>query len=133
MNNKVETVSIPVIEEELKLGRETVVTGRVRARTVPEERTETVTEPLLRTDVVVERIPLDREVEEIPSVRDEGDVIVVPVVEERVVKKLFVVEEVRLSRRASTEDVDQQIELRSGRVVVEREGSSGDPRTQDQE
>jgi uncharacterized protein (TIGR02271 family) len=125
MNEKVESLTVPVIEEELKLGRETVETGRVRVRTVPEERLETVSSPLLRTEVLVERIPMEEEADGVPPVRDEGETIVVPVVEERLVKKLFLVEEVRLSRRASAQDVDQQIKLRSQRVSVEREESSG--------
>ena len=131
MSSKVDSVSIPVIEEELRLGRETVETGKVQVHTVPQERTETVTQALLRTDVTVERVPKDVEIDSIPSVRDEGDTIVVPVVEERLVRKLFLVEEVRLVRRASTEDIDQQITLRSQQVVVEREESSGDPSTKE--
>lgn len=131
MPDKVDSVSIPVVEEELKLGREAVETGRVEVRTVPEERTETVTQALLKTDVLVERVPREEEIDAIPPVRDEGDTIVVPVVEERLVKKLFLIEEVRLSRRASTEDFDQQIKLRSQRVVVERQESSGEPSTKE--
>jgi uncharacterized protein (TIGR02271 family) len=127
MSSEVESVALPVIEEELKLERQTVETGRVRARTVAEERTERVTQPLLRTDVAVERVRMNEEIEAIPAIRQEGETIVVPVVEERIVKKIFLVEEVRLTRRASTEDIDQQIKLRSQHVVVEREGSSGDP------
>src|SRR5215208_5909049 len=103
MRTKVDSVSIPVIEEELKLDRETVETGKVRVRTKPEERVETVTEPLLRTEVIIERVAKDEEIDAIPALRDEGDTVVVPVVEERLVKKLFLVEEVRLSRRASGE------------------------------
>jgi uncharacterized protein (TIGR02271 family) len=127
MSDRAETVSIPVIEEELRLSRETVETGRVRVRTVAEERTENISEPLLQTDVIIERVPKDVELNEMPAIRDEGDSIVVPVVEERFVKKLFLIEELRLTRRASTRDIDQQIKLRSQQVVVEREESSGDP------
>jgi uncharacterized protein (TIGR02271 family) len=133
MSDEVETVSIPVIEEELKLGRETVETGRVRVRTEPQQRTERISEPLLKTEALIERVPRDEEVETVPPVRQEGDTIVVPVVEERLVKKLFLVEEVRLSRRASTEQIDREIKLRSQRVVVEREESSGETSTHHQE
>ena len=133
MNHQVETVSIPVIQEELKLGRETVDTGTVKVRTVPQERTETISETLLSTDAVIERVPRNEELEAMPPMREEGDTIVIPVVEERLVKKLFLVEELRLSRRASVEQVEQEIKLRSQQVVVEREESSGAPPTNDQE
>jgi stress response protein YsnF len=131
MSTEVESVSIPVIEEELKLDRESVETGRVRVRTVPEEHTEKITESLLRTDVLIERVPKDERIDAIPPVREEGDTVVVSVVEERLVKKLFLVEEVRLSRRASNQDIEQPVKLRSQHVVVEREESSGEPHQQE--
>ena len=131
MDDEVDSITIPVIEEELNVARETVETGKVRVRTIPQERIETVTESLLRTDVEVERLHIGREIEEMPPLRDEGDSIVVPVVEERLVKKLFLVEEVRLTRRTSTHDIDEQIKLRSQQVVVEREKSSGDTATKE--
>lgn len=131
MAEEVETATIPVVEEQLTLGRETVESGVVRVRTVPEERIEAVTEPILRTEVVIERVPKDEEIQAVPAVREEEETIIVPVVQERLVRKLFLVEEVRLSRRASREDIDQQIKLRSQRVVVEREESSGEPSTQE--
>lgn len=123
MSSEVERVSIPVVEEELSVDRQAVEIGRVRVRTVPEERTATVSEPLLRTDVLVERVRRDEEVAEVPPVREEGATIVVPVVEERLVKRLFLVEEVRLARHASLEEVNQNVQLRSQHVIVERENS----------
>lgn len=125
MSTEVDSVSIPVVREELKLGTEVVETGKVRVRTVSEEHSEQITEPLLRTEVVVERTAFDREIDALPEIRQEGDSIIIPVVEERLVKRLFLVEEVRLVRRASAEDVDQEIKLRSQHVVVEREESGG--------
>lgn len=125
MSDEVEAASIPVVEEELKIDRREVETGRVRVRTVPEEQTRVVSDRLLRTDVTVERVPKDEEIDAVPPVRDEGETVVVPVVEERLVKRLFLVEEVRLTRRASTEEFEQPVQLRSERVVVEREPSGG--------
>jgi uncharacterized protein (TIGR02271 family) len=116
-----ESVSIPVVEEELKLERKAFDTGLVRVRTVANERTEMVSEPLSRTHVVVDRVPLDREIDALPPMREDGDTIIVPVVEERLVKRLFLVEEVRVSRKASEADVQQPVTLRSQQVIVERE------------
>jgi stress response protein YsnF len=125
MSNEVEAASIPVVEEELTVDRREVETGRVRVRTIPEERTVVASERLLRTDVVVEHVPVDREIDQAPPVREEGETIIVPVIEERLVKRLFLVEEVRLTRRASTEQFDQPVQLRSQRVSIEREQSGG--------
>ena len=60
-------------------------------------------------------------------------VIVVPAVEERIVEKLFLVDRVRLSRPASAGQADEKIRLRSQRMVVEREESSGETSTHHQE
>ena len=125
MSEEVEAASIPVVEEELKVDRREVETGRVRVRTVPEERTVVASERLLRSDVAVERVPMDEEIEALPPVREDGETIIVPVVEERLVKRLFLVEEVRLTRRASSEQFEQPVKLRAQRVEIEREQSGG--------
>ena len=54
--------------------------GRVRISKMT--RRVVVTEPAVRRDVVVERIPLDRFVEHPTGVRQEGDTLVSPVFEE---------------------------------------------------
>jgi stress response protein YsnF len=72
--------------------------------------------------VEVTRVPMDRVVEEMPDVRTEGDLTIVPVVEEVavVVKRLVLKEEVHIKRRMRTRDVAVPVELRRERAVVER-------------
>ena len=55
-----ETVRVPVVAEELVVGKRTVETGRVRLTKKVREREETVDEPLLREDVTVERVLVNR-------------------------------------------------------------------------
>jgi stress response protein YsnF len=125
MSEEVEAASIPVVEEELKVDRREVQTGRVRVRTVPEEHTVVASERLVRTDVAIEHVPIDEEIGAVPEVREDGETVVIPVVEERLVKRLFLGEEVRLTRRASTEQFEQPVQLRAQRVAIEREQSGG--------
>ena len=75
------------------------------------------------SSVEVTRVPVNREVSEAPPIRMEGDITVVPVVEERLVieKRLFLVEELHLTRTATTEQVEVPTTLRRMRAVVERE------------
>ena len=101
--SEVESVSIPVVEEAVKLGRESVQTGRVRVRTLADERTETVSEALLHTNVVIEPVPIEREIDAVPPVREEGGILSFPW-SSASSTNLFLVEEVRLIRRASTEE-----------------------------
>lgn len=125
MKRDPETAVIPLIEEELHVGRREVERGRVRVRTVADVRTEHVSEQLMHSEAEVERVPINREISELPPIREEGDTLIVPVIEERLVKRLFLVEEVRLSRRVITETLEQPVQLRSQRVVVERDEGSG--------
>lgn len=125
INKDGDRVAIPLVEESLSVSKREVQTGRVRVRTVPEERTEHVSERLIHTEAAVERIPIDREIDVLPNVREEGDTVIVPVVEERLVKRLFLVEEIRLTRHVVTETLDQPVQLRSQRAVIERDDADG--------
>jgi uncharacterized protein (TIGR02271 family) len=121
-------VRIPIVEERLHTEKRRVETGKVRVRTVVEEEEQTVRESLARTHVEVERVPMDVEVSEVPPVREENGVTIVPVVREVLVvtKKLILTEEVRLKRSTSFEDHAQPVTLRMQRAVIERDELSGE-------
>ncbi|KQS75186.1 hypothetical protein ASG25_20725 [Rhizobium sp. Leaf384] len=72
--------------------------------------------------VDISREPIGKEVDRIPQLRVEGDVTIIPVVEEIVVveKRLVLVEEIRIRRLATSEDVQIPVTLRKQRAVVER-------------
>jgi stress response protein YsnF len=128
MNDEQSQVAIPLLEERLITGKREVETGRVRVRTVIDEHETIVRDTLARGSVEVERVPMHVEVSEVPQPREEGDVLIVPVVQEVLVveKKLILTEELRLHRKTSTEDYAQPVTLRSQRAVVEREETSGE-------
>jgi uncharacterized protein (TIGR02271 family) len=117
-----DAVVIPVIVEELAVQKRTVETGRVRVTKTVHERQELVDEPLLEEKVVVERVPISRIVDAAPAVRQEGDVLVVPVLEEVLVveKRLLLKEEIRITRTRVEAHHPQQVTLRSEEAVVER-------------
>ena len=119
---------IPIVEERLHTEKRRIETGKVRVRTVVEEEEQTVREQLARTHVEVERVPMDVEVSEVPPVREENGVTIVPVVREVLVvtKKLILTEEVRLKRTTAFQDHAQPVTLRMQRAVVERDETSGD-------
>jgi stress response protein YsnF len=93
-----------------------------------EEEQQTVRERLARDHVEVERVALDIEVDEVPPVREENGVTIVPVVREVLVvtKKLILTEEVRLKRITAFEETAQPVTLRVQRAVVERDETSGE-------
>jgi uncharacterized protein (TIGR02271 family) len=121
---------IPVVEERLEVSRERVETGRVRITKSVEAREVVVDDPLKRESVRVEHVPINQVVTgAVPQVREEGDVTVIPILEERVVTRteLVLVEEVRIHRDHSEYNDPQRVTLRKEVVAVERFGEDGRP------
>jgi uncharacterized protein (TIGR02271 family) len=121
---------IPVVEERLEVSSERVETGRVRITKSVEAREVVVDDPLKRESVRVEHVPINQVVTgAVPQVREEGDVTVIPILEERVVTRteLVLVEEVRIHREHSEYHNPQRVTLRKEVVAVERFGEDGRP------
>lgn len=118
---------IPVTAEELEITKEQVTTGSVRVSKQVTERTETVAEPTVHEEVEIERVPVDRFVDAPPEVRVEGDITIIPVVEEVLVveKRIRVKEEIRVTRKRKEVKDRQQVNLRSEEVKVERRNEKG--------
>lgn len=113
---------VPVIAEELVVGKRQAQTGTVRVAKRVHEHEEVVDEPGFADEVTVERVPLDRVVHALPEVRYEGDTMIVPIVEERVVveKRLVLKEELRITRHRSEIHNPQRVTLRSEEAEVTR-------------
>ena len=115
-------VVVPVVEEELRVSRRVVETGRVRVTKTVHEREEVVDVPLLREEYDVERVPIDEFVDGPVGPRHEGETLVVPVLEEVLVveKRLVVREELRITRRRTEERETHRVKLLGEEVSVER-------------
>jgi uncharacterized protein (TIGR02271 family) len=113
---------IAIIQEEAHVTKRAVATEHVRVQTSLTEHDVVVRDDLRREHVEVTRVPVEREVAEAPPIRTEGDVTIVPVLEERLVveKRLFLVEEMHLRRTITTEQVEMPATLRRTHVEVER-------------
>ena len=121
-------MSSPLAEEQLSAGRRSVETDRVRVRTVADEHDVLVEEVLRTGSLDVTRVKVDREVAEAPTPYRDGNTLIIPIVEERLVveKRLFVVEEVRVTGSSHEEAVSVPVSLRRMRAVVERDDSNDD-------
>ena len=117
-----EKLIVPIIEEELKITREKIITGGVRVHKTVAERTEVVDEPTFQEQIEVEHITVNQFVAEPPPVRYEGDVMIVPLLEEVLVveKRLVLREEIRVSKRREIVNKPQQVVLRREEATVER-------------
>ena len=125
----VEEQVLPLVEETLTTQRRTVETGTVRVRTVLQQREELARAEIYRHAVSIEHVPINREIDEVPEPWEDGDVLVIPVIEEVLVveKRLMLREEVRVRRERRADLVEQPVTLRSMEAVVERRGRSGEP------
>ena len=118
---------IPVIEEELVAGTREVKTGTVRISKKVEHVRKVVSAPAVHDVVQVNRIPVNRVVDTIPQMREEGDVLVIPVVEEELViqKRLVLKEEIHIRRKRTRERVSKDVTLDNERAVIERLDADG--------
>ena len=116
-----ETV-VPVVEETLHIGRRAVETGRVRVSLTTEVVEEVLRETLRTRRAEVERRPVGRIVAEVPQVRQEGNVLVIPVVEEVLVveKRLVLKEEIHLRLDDVLTEVEQPATRRVQHAEVAR-------------
>jgi uncharacterized protein (TIGR02271 family) len=117
-----EEAVIPVVEEKVSISKRERETGRVVVHVTPHLRDETVDVPLAEEHVSIERVPVNQFVSGPVSVRQEGDVTVVPVLEEVLVveKRLMLREEVRITRRRETRRHVEHVTLRTEEARVLR-------------
>ena len=118
-----ETMVLPLIEEQLQVSKRTNTTGHVRLQKSVGAYDVQLDESLAVSTVEVERVPLGHIVEIPPGVRQEGDTLIYPILEERLVltKELVLVEEVRVTQLRSERRDTRVVTLRRERMDVQRE------------
>jgi stress response protein YsnF len=121
--------AIPLAQERLRVDKKIVERDRVVVKTHVDERTAWVREELAREDVQVTWVDIDREVDEPPAVRTEGDTIIIPLFEEVLVveRRLVLRQEIHLTRKRSTERFDQPVTLRRTTADIHCERPSRPP------
>jgi uncharacterized protein (TIGR02271 family) len=132
---RIEEVVIPLAEESVSVSKREVETGQVRVSLSTDIETVIARETLRGTRINVERVPVNRMLpdgEPAPQSRQEGDTLVIPVVEERpvVVKRLVVTEEVRLRFVSTETPFEEEVSVRREKATVDRvtpDASISDP------
>jgi stress response protein YsnF len=113
-----QTTSVPVVEERLKVDKEARESGRVVVYVTPHEHEELVRVGVADEEIEVERVEVNRFVDAPEAVRQEGDVTIVPVMEEVAVVR--VKHELRLTRRRKTHEQTERVVLRNEEAQVLR-------------
>lgn len=122
---------IPVVREELVVDKRTVEKGRVRVFKTVSEREEIIDEPLLHDEVEVERVAVNQIIPEPMVTRQEGDTMIIPVLEEVLVveKRLLLKEEIHVRKVTRQARHAEHVTLREEQVEVERIGLPDQPLT----
>lgn len=118
--------AIPLSDERLRVDKRTVerTVATVRLRTKVKE--VPVCETLRRERVEIERRPVDRIVDEPPATREEGGITIIPVVEEVLVRRFRVVEELHVRRQVEVVEIDETVTLRRQEADVDETDPSGE-------
>ena len=114
----------PVVEETLQVTKKVVDKGGYQLTKIVENREQLVDELLRTEQVTIERRKIDTAIsaDAVPQTRQEGDTLIVPVIEEVLVtvKQLMLVEEVRVTRLTGFRQDPQTFKLRKERINVDR-------------
>ena len=117
----VTTTVVPVLKEVVRVGTRIVDRGGVAVHIGVSTHEEVVERDLSQDVLSVERVKVERVVETAPEIRQDGDVTVIPVLEEQLVvtKRLVLVEEIHVRRQARTTPWKDTITLRREVATVE--------------
>lgn len=119
---KVKPAVIPVIQEQAMVTKRVVETGKVKISKHVREYEELVDVPHFQDEVRIERVPVNQFVDQPPTVRTEGNVTIIPVMEERYVieKKLFLTEELHVVNERKETHTPQTVKVLKEEVEVKR-------------
>jgi uncharacterized protein (TIGR02271 family) len=127
---------LAVMAEVLDVQTRRVETGCVRTHTTVQAREVLVDEPLLREEVIIARVPVNRMVEGPIPVRYEGDTMILSLLEEVLVveTRLLLKEEVHITTRRTETHTPERVTLRHEDVTIERvDLERNEPHSQGQE
>ncbi|HLM01543.1 MAG TPA: YsnF/AvaK domain-containing protein [Pyrinomonadaceae bacterium] len=115
-------IVVPVIQEQVTVDKKIVETGKVRISKRVSQHEELIDVPILREQVNIERVPVNQVVDAPPQVRQEGDTMIIPIVEEQVFyqKRLVLVEELRIQKQIVEQHNPQQMTLLKEEVEINR-------------
>lgn len=112
---------LPLIEERLSVSTRKIDLGEIDVHKTVESVEETWYEPVIHEEVEVERVRVRRNVAAPEQPHEEGEWLVIPVMEEVIVvqKQLVVVEEIRIRKQPVTDQQEVRETVRRENVSVE--------------
>lgn len=123
-----EELVVPVLGEELHVEPEKREIGGVRVNKTVQEHQELVDQPVLRERVDVKRVAINQVVNSMMPVRQMGDTMIIPLVEEvlKIEKQLVLKEEIHITKIRTEDRVQQPVTLRREEAQIERFNERGE-------
>lgn len=124
-----EQLVVPLAQEDLSVAKKWVQNGEVVLRKTVRTRTETLPVDLEYEEVQIDRVPINRALaygEQITP-RQEGDTLIIPVVEEELVvsKRLVLREEIHVRKQRLSRHQEVSDKVRSQHLDIETTGDLG--------
>lgn len=117
--------TVPLAEERAELTTEKVVDRRVRITRTTHADEKILETELSQEEVVIEHVIKNEPVEEgqIPQVRQEGEILIIPVIEEQVeiIRRYVLKEEVHVRKIKNTETHQEKVILRRQEFTLSRD------------
>ena len=116
-------VIVPVYAEHASVSKRRIVTGRVKVSRVTRQSEKLLTQTFAQQRVRIDRIPIGKLIKAVPKIREKGDAIIIPIVEEIAVveRRLVLTEEIWVRRIQSNEKHRQRVMLRCQEAVITRD------------
>lgn len=120
-----ENLVLPLHVEEITVAKRQIERSIVRVATTTNLVDRIVEEDLVQERVEIERIPIGHYVDVFPPVREEGDLTIMPVVEEVLVveRRYLLKEEVHIRRICTAERHRETVQLREQEAIITRTSS----------
>lgn len=122
-----EQIVVPLVEEYLDVSKQWVQSGEVIVRKSVETSTQTIPVDIAYEEVQVDRVPVNRALAQGEATEPwwDGDVMVVPVIEEELVvmKRQILKEELRIYKRRLSRQETVSDTIRSQQVRIETTGN----------
>lgn len=116
---RIEEEVFSVVEEKLNVEKKLVESGSIRVTKLVHEREEIVDEALMEEQIHVKRVPINRYIDAAIGTRYEGKTMIIPVIEEVLVKRLLLKEELHITKEQKERHSPQSVTLRHEEVIVE--------------
>lgn len=114
--------TLSLYAEELSVDKTIHETGKLHVEKRTHAENAAVDADLIHEEAVVETVPRGHRIYAMPATRVEGDITIIPVVEEVLYteKRLVLKEEIRVTRRRTTQHLHDTVTLRRQEAVVTR-------------